>query len=100
MTSAPTREIPRLTSEACSRNWENRGLNQVSEERKGQVSPSGVADDDDVVRFEPELSDEVAIPRDGVNQGSGERVCNREGGRRGDAVFKGEQAVDGGCLLQ
>jgi hypothetical protein len=41
-------------------------------------------------RYRPELGDGKTVPRDGINQGSGERVGNWEGGRRGNPVFKRE----------
>lgn len=87
-------------ADECSRDRENRGLNQVPEERKSQVAPGGITDDDDILWLEPELGDEIIVPSDGVDQCSGERVGNGEGGRRGDSVFKGEQAVYAFGFLQ
>jgi hypothetical protein len=68
--------------------------------QKGQVTPGGIPDDDDVVAWlEPELRDEMIEPVDGVDESSGERVGNRKGGRRGDSIFGGEKAVYAFCIL-
>lgn len=90
----------RRKSNERSRNWENRGFNQVSEERKGQVAPSGIGHDNDIARLKSDLGYEIIVPGNGVDQGGGERVGSGEGSGRGESVFKGEQAVHGFGLFQ
>ena len=73
-----------------SRDWENRGLDEVSEERKSQVAPSGICDDNNVAWFKSDFGDEIIVPGNSVNQGSRERVCGGEGSGRRESVFEGE----------
>jgi hypothetical protein len=72
----------RRKADESSWHWENGGLDQVPEERKSQVTPGGISNDNDVIWLKPELGDEIIVPGNGVNQGSGERVGSGEGGGR------------------
>ena len=68
----------RRKTDECSRDWENRSFNKVPEERKSRVTPSGIGDDNNIAWLKSEFGDEMIVPGNGIDQGSGERVGSGE----------------------
>ena len=89
----------RRNTDETTWDWENGGLNQVSDEGKRQVTPGGIADEYDVLWLKSELGDKIVVPGNGVNQSGGERIGDGEGGGGGESIFEGEQTVHGFSLL-